>query len=952
MAIYFSAKSGDWNTTTTWLTAAVGVYNVSSALPAGQPPQSFGGDKIVIRPGHTVNYNVQGCFGDETSNYFAGAANTYTAAQYLTNAIVLSGGTLKAARTGNIELTARGTIYIAASGTLDWGTTDDPIQGNANIILHYMAPYGTPTGSLSASQGAAGLYLQGPAADNIPLYNNIYLNGKPKTRNTILTSPGSAGATVINVANATNWEIGDKLVIATESITNISSSTVGVLSSTYIQNVNGNTITISPGLNNSRSVSACVSNFTSNVNIKSYNPLYPSYGVLVYGSLSNVIDINHVKFESVGWGITAPFGWMPYSYTGSRALAAQTGAPLGGLSIYMPYSQTPGFTVKGVVMETLANGGQHYGFYVNGKWSEVLTIEDYTCHLQQSNGYGIYTNSQTLVNIKNSNILRSTYGIFLGTSVPNSVVVDNCNIDSSAPLGPSINGFGLNVTNSKLRGLSYISPLDSILNAKIKNSKIYHNSSTGAIFQNNVNSSGSVNFSNCNFYYGTTPLSTITKTSVGMNNKTAQSAEFTIFQANGNLTDYRRFNYYHYSQSDLTMRKRGITSYRIKPEVANKIFYNYFTIPGIIDTTQRIKGSLRFDSNYGTTYPPSISFIGAGVDMVCACAATPNVWQDFDITFKPTTTDDITISVACQSTGTNGYVWLDGISLYPYIQQVRHYGFQFDNNPYRTKDPYTTYSEADVSNLSSVTDLNQLYDVSVYWSVTNIVNNNYLDLVTPFGSVLDFNNYNVVINSSSGSVLDYNTGSITIKSSNLTSSNQFSEIKTNGTVTINNGSVVDNTVIIRSSNYDSELVYAGADSITLYPTYQDAIDNTNPGPISNTGVLRFLYGQTLNGVQMSGGFYIKWLAGGYTDIYSGAIDQSGTITLGDLSAQAGLAIAVNNLKIINTGIQKTSILVPHSTEIGYKDGLSSQIQTILDEQVVLNDGVKKASRLIPHTTNL
>ena len=96
MAICYSAQSGNWSDPTTWITV----------------PTSGGGDKIIIRPNHVIIYDLaDGEFGDDGNVFSSGT--TATQLQTVTaNAIFLSGGTLKASRTTNTSLTARGTVCI------------------------------------------------------------------------------------------------------------------------------------------------------------------------------------------------------------------------------------------------------------------------------------------------------------------------------------------------------------------------------------------------------------------------------------------------------------------------------------------------------------------------------------------------------------------------------------------------------------------------------------------------------------------------------------------------------------------------------------------------------------------------------------------------------------------------------------------------------------------------
>ena len=408
-------------------------------------------------------------------------------------------------------------------------------------------------------------------------------------------------------------------------------------------------------------------------------------------------------------------------------------------------------------------------------------------------------NTQNSAIVKNSVIHRASFGVLLNTSVPNKITLDNVYIDGTTSiLGATLNGLNLNITNSRLRTNSYITPLDAIQSATIKNSSIYHTTATGGVIQTNVNASGSLNFSNCNFYYSsptlTSALSSVTKNTTGSGNKSAQSAEITVFQANGNSNDYRRFNYYHYSQADFTVRKRGTSSYRIKPEVANVLFYNYFTIPGTVDTPQRLKGSLRFDSNYTIGYPPSINFNGAGVDYTFTTRPTANVWQDFDVILTPNVTDDITITITCQSSATNGFVWFDGFPIYPFVRNVRHYGFVFDQSIDRTVNSLTTLTENQVSALPIVKDLDYLYDAACYWSVTNLSATSYIDLFTANGATLDFGNKNIIINPNLSTGFAYSTASNTmiITSPSLSAGINFNALKTTGIVTLSAGAVLSN----------------------------------------------------------------------------------------------------------------------------------------------------------------
>jgi hypothetical protein len=92
---------------------------------------------------------------------------------------------------------------------------------------------------------------------------------------------------------------------------------------------------------------------------------------------------------------------------------------------------------------------------------------------------------------------------------------------------------------------------------------------------------------------------------------------------------------------------------------------------------------------------------------------------------------------------------------------------------------------------------------------------------------------------------------------------------TQGTATLSNN------IKIRATNLDSELLFSGIDSLTIYATQADALTNTSPGASSSTGIIRFLYGASLSGVTMSGTVYLRIVLGTAIQV------QSLTLVLGE-----------------------------------------------------------------------
>lgn len=170
------------------------------------------------------------------------------------------------------------------------------------------------------------------------------------------------------------------------------------------------------------------------------------------------------------------------------------------------------------------------------------------------------------------------------------------------------------------------------------------------------------------------------------------------------MHDSRNINYHRVCQTDTSTRKRATYSVKIQPKVANTAITYTFTLPAVAGVAQTIKGSLRFDSTYGTATPPSIALSEQGVTASHTCAATADAWDDFTLSFTPTSTGDITATVTVQSASTAGFAWLDGVYHYPMTQSVRHYGYQWLPQAAQIVDTRLTLTESAALALPIVVD--------------------------------------------------------------------------------------------------------------------------------------------------------------------------------------------------------------------------------------------------------
>ena len=636
MATYTSAATGLWSAGATWV--------------GGVKPPSGAGHKIVIAVGHTVTYDeTAGTYGDDTSS--ATAAN---------NAIVVY-GTLKFSRLVSTQLTCRGTLYRAAGGTLDAGSTADPIPAGVTCTL-------LPNDSATLARGKHGIYSQDQTG------GAMKIRGVPRTRNTRLTSATSAGATAITVDASANWAIGDQIVIASDTDDPTRSQVV------TISGGSSPTWTV-PAITNARAAGCRVGNLSSNVVIRpSGGSSYTSF-VAMHAAQADTtaeIDIGDVRLEEMG----SATGWA-----GTNASYRAY-----GLSISAPSVPASKFSVSRVAIyntSTYANVGQPVAaafpsLEPNAFSDFAIYAPNATCLYGAAgtnlNFDAVIYSSATAIQSANSDGVA--YGYLSGEYWANSFCVW---------YSPIISGtITANLRTASGRAFTSGSGSIDISGATINAALLSQASLVGTTY--------SGVFRQCNF------SSALLSANNTVGAKPAQKAKYLLDAVNGVASDNRVLSYFQTTVTDTSTRKRSTYSVKIQPKVANTAIVYTFTLPAVASVAQTIKGSLRFDATYGTATPPSIALSGQGVTASFTAPATADAWHDFALTFTPSSTGDITATVTVQSASTSGFAWLDGIYHYPMTQSVRHYGYQWLPQAAQLVDSRITLTEAAALALPIVVD--------------------------------------------------------------------------------------------------------------------------------------------------------------------------------------------------------------------------------------------------------
>lgn len=276
-------------------------------------------------------------------------------------------------------------------------------------------------------------------------------------------------------------------------------------------------------------------------------------------------------------------------------------------------------------------------------------------------------------------------------------------------------------------------------------------------------------------------------------------------------------------------------------------------------------------------------------------------------------TSNSSISLAAAASGT----WYYRVAKYGYysITQTfevnRNLGATINITPNYVSDLFI--SEPDVLNVIAYTDLTtsaKIHDYLSYYETTS-AGIDYGDLEAESFGTLTFENALTLDATASQMVSSNSSKDVILKSTNLTdniilvSPSNFYQL---------NGNTISDGIKVRASNYDSELYFNNVDLIVFYPTEADRDNNTNAGLSgASLAIYRFKYGSVVNGITFSGYAYCRVTVGGATLLIKTPL-VAGSNTI-DFGTTGNLQTILNNQRIINTGVQKASKLIPHSINV-------------------------------------
>ncbi len=595
----------------------------------------------VINRGHVVELDGAYCWGDDTSS-----------SSTLTNNGVPISGTLKASRSISSALTVRGTCLVIGGGTIDLGATSDIIPDGVTVTL--------------SINDSAVLGVGKHALTSISQTNPTFkMRGVKRTRNTRLSTGVASNAGSVTVDASVGWKVGDRLVVASDT-DNPNRAQIVTITGGAPPSWN-----VSPNITNARAAGTRIGNLSSNVVVKASSAANPGPVSVQYSgnsaSPAGLVDIGDIRAENIG---SSTVGWSGFG-----------SAP--------PY-QTFAFALARLNRTTVARVAAE----ATGAASQVACVDfdSPSINAHYAKDWAVYT---VLAN--------AVYAGNVGSSVIKDCVTYSCAQGLRQTFGAMAS---LLVEGGESWCSGVYTLVDSCYAGIARDHKIH---SVAQLAQCRL---GLMTFEGCDISSSalTVPVAssvtgglqlngcTVASGTLAGSNTTGgapqQSQVSILSEVNGAASDNRVLGYYISALSDTTTRKRSTYAIKIQSLVANTAITYTFTLPAVAGVQQTIKGSLRFDSTYGTATPPRINLSGQGVTQSKTCAAVADAWDDFTFTFTPTSTGDITATVTVQSASTSGFAWLDGVYHFPMTQSVRHFGYLWQAQAAQVVDPTITVSEA------------------------------------------------------------------------------------------------------------------------------------------------------------------------------------------------------------------------------------------------------------------
>lgn len=574
-----------------------GNSNVGGSWAGGVSP--IDGDSVTIVAGDIVTLIGVNAWGDDTAT------------------AVRVSGKLSADRTANCSLSIRGDIRWLNGGERDFGSIASPILWPITCTI-------LPNRSAVPAGGKWNI-----RADNGAKLSDV---GSPATRNTQITSASGvvATGTTFDVADATGWQLGAKIVIGqTDAV--LAHTETGIIFSITPTVGTAATIVLTAGVAYTHVQFARVGYLWSNVVYRAYHgAAYPFRVHQTGGSLTPAgsRNIRDVLLDAVQAGLT--FADM------IRDDASSTNA--WGIidSISLDNVNASGISIFGNIYPKVISNIAAYGSALQSGWYPGY-------------GFGITFNDC---------ISYGSAGFALSMASVTDIIHNRCEFIHSVNGTMDLNGVAESVFND---------------------CKLH--SSSGPLIGRGSNTAVSVMFNSCSI--GSSDLPGTTTAAGGVTGLSGSLVQWTLtnckFKSSGlgYVLNYSSYSSYvkiankdinpliqevYYRQGvlvrDNTSKLSGITSLKLSPTSATSPMDFIVYIPAPNNKSVGVSGVLFLD----TANPTTVTLSGLGITPSVYTMTTTGVNEPFFIHGMQTTGTDGILTVTISTQGTTGNLWVDALS--------------------------------------------------------------------------------------------------------------------------------------------------------------------------------------------------------------------------------------------------------------------------------------------------
>jgi hypothetical protein len=362
--------------------------------------------------------------------------------------------------------------------------------------------------------------------------------------------------------------------------------------------------------------------------------------------------------------------------------------------------------------------------------------------------------------------------------------------------------------------------------------------------------------------------------------------------------------------ADLTnVTINGILAYNTDSPAS--ITYTDTTVDTVVNNGTGTVLIQRVNSSINNATDPEIDDYAPTVINITPNGGSVAIYDDNDVRQYFITTNS-SVVLPFDATGT----WSYKVAKYGYHLIEQQFTIDSVNGatinivPNYIPDTFINELEANVANYTDLNTANEIHDYLMYFQTLS-TGIDYGDLESESFGTITFTG-SVALSSDATQMVSLSGSTLVLKSTNITDDIIF---VSPGDITQHAGNTISDGVKLRTASLDSEVYMNLVDSLTLFPSelLRDNNDLTNSIYLASPTIYRFKYGSVVNGVTLSNFLYARVSTGGSVLLIKSPI-SIGTNTI-DFGTTGNLTTIINNLKVVNDGVKKSSILIPHTTNI-------------------------------------